>query len=35
MEEILQNNTGRHDFQIDLAIDMLNYGIGLDWVGNK
>ena len=28
-------NTGRHHFQLDLAIDMLNYGIGLDWVANK
>ena len=24
-------NTGRPDFQIDLGIDLLNYGIGLDW----
>ena len=28
-------NTGRPDFQINLGIDILNYGIGLDWVGNK
>ena len=24
-------HTGRPDFQIDLGIDLLNYGIGLDW----
>ena len=28
-------NTERPDFQIDLGIDMLNYGIGLNWVGKK
>jgi hypothetical protein len=26
-------NQGRHDFQIDLGISLLNYGIGLDWDG--
>ena len=31
----LNKNTGRHDFQIDLGIDLLNYGISLDWKGNK
>jgi len=29
------SNTGRHDFQIDMAISLLNYGIGLDWIGDK
>ncbi len=24
---------GHHDFQIDLGISLLNYGIGLDWDG--
>ena len=28
-------NNGRHDFQIDLGIALLNYGIGLDWVGDE
>ena len=27
-------NNGRHDFQIDLGISLLNYGIGLDWDGD-
>ena len=26
-------NEGRHNFQIDLGISLLNYGIGLDWDG--
>ncbi len=26
-------NQGRHDFQIDLGISLLNYGVGLDWDG--
>jgi hypothetical protein len=26
-------NEGRHDFQINLGISLLNYGIGLDWDG--
>ena len=28
-------NQGRHDFQIDLGISLLNYGIGLDWDGES
>ena len=28
-------NNGRHDSQIDLGIAILNYGIGLDWVGDE
>jgi hypothetical protein len=28
-------NIGRHDFQIDLGIALLNHGIGLDWDGDK
>jgi hypothetical protein len=27
------NKFGRHDFQIDLAIDLMKYGIGLEWDG--
>ena len=27
-------NSGRYDFQIDLGIDLLNYGIGLDWTSD-
>jgi hypothetical protein len=27
-------NFGRHNFQIDLAMDPMNYGIGLEWDGN-
>jgi hypothetical protein len=26
-------NQGQHDFQIDLGISLLNYGVGVDWVG--
>ena len=28
-------NNGRQDFQIDLGLAILNYGIGLDWVGDE
>ena len=28
-------NIGRHDFQIDLGITLLNHGLGLDWDGDK
>jgi len=28
-------NQGRHNFQIDLGISLLNYGIGLDWDGES
>jgi hypothetical protein len=27
-------NYSRHNFQIDLAMDLMNYGIGLEWDGN-
>jgi hypothetical protein len=28
-------NFGRHNFQIDLAIDLMKYGIGLEWDGKS
>ena len=28
-------NIGRHDFQIDLGIALLNHGLGLDWDGDE
>ena len=28
-------NFGHRDFQMDLAIDLINYGIGLDWDGKS
>ena len=28
-------NGGRHNFQIDLGIALLNYGVGLDWDGKS
>ena len=28
-------NGGRREFQIDLAIDLINYGLALDWDGGK
>ena len=28
-------NSGRHDFQIDLGIALINYGVGLAWDGNS
>ena len=30
-----ENQSGRHDFQIDLGLALLNRGIEMDWVGNK
>jgi hypothetical protein len=27
-------NFGHHNFQIDLTMDLMNYGIGLEWDGN-
>lgn len=33
--KIYTTNTGRHDFQIDLGISLLNYGIALDWTGEN
>ena len=30
-----KGDTARHDFQIDLGISLLNYGIGLDWKDGK
>ena len=35
MEKYASKNIGRHDFQIDLGIALLNHGIGLDWDGDK
>jgi hypothetical protein len=29
----LDHHSGRHDFQIDLALSVMNYGIGLQWDG--
>ena len=29
----LSKNEGRRDFQIDLAISLMNYGLALDWDG--
>jgi hypothetical protein len=26
-----KKNSGHHDFQIDLALSLMNYGIGLQW----
>ena len=34
-EKYKNKNTGCLDFQIDLGIDLLNYGIDLDWDGVK
>jgi len=31
----LDHHSGRHDFQIDLALSVMNYGIGLQWVGES
>ena len=30
-----KNGTGRADFQIDLGLDLMNFGISLDWVGQE
>jgi hypothetical protein len=31
----LDGHFGRHDFQIDLALSLMNYGIGLQWDGES
>ena len=31
----LDGHSGRHDFQIDLALSLMNYGIGLQWDGES
>jgi hypothetical protein len=31
----LDTHSGRHDFQIDLALSIMNYGIGLQWDGES
>ena len=31
----LDTHLGRHDFQIDLALSIMNYGIGLQWDGDS
>jgi len=31
----LDHHSGRHDFQIDLALSVMNYGIGLQWDGES
>ena len=35
MEKYASKNIGRHDFQIDLGIALLNQGIRLDWDGDE
>jgi hypothetical protein len=35
LKKYRDKNQGRHDFQIDLGISLLNYGIGLDWDGES
>jgi hypothetical protein len=34
-KKYMDKNQGQHDFQIDLRISLLNYGIGLDWDGES
>jgi hypothetical protein len=31
----LDTHSGHHDFQIDLALSIMNYGIGLQWDGES
>ena len=31
----MDGHFGRHDFQIDLALSLMNYGIGLQWDGES
>ena len=33
-KKYLKHKSAHHDFQIDLGIALLNYGIGLEWGGN-
>jgi hypothetical protein len=35
MEAIQLKKIGCHNFQIDLAINLMNYGIGLEWDGKS
>jgi hypothetical protein len=32
-KQYLDDHSGRHNFQIDLALPIMNYGIGLQWDG--
>ena len=34
-KDYLDKNEGRREFQIDLAIDLMNHGLALDWDGGK
>jgi hypothetical protein len=34
-KQYLDHHSGRHDFQIDLALSVMNYGIGLQWDGES
>ena len=34
-KQYLDIHSGRHDFQIDLALSVMNYGIGLQWDGES
>ena len=35
IKRYLSKNEGRRDFQIDLAIGLMNHGLGLDWDGDE
>jgi hypothetical protein len=35
MEAIRLKKFGHHNFQIDLGINLMNYGIGLEWDGKS
>jgi hypothetical protein len=34
-KQYLDEHSGHHDFQIDLALSVMNYGIGLQWDGES
>ena len=34
-KQYLDHHSGRHDFQIDLALSVMNYGTGLQWDGES
>ena len=34
-KQYLDHHSGHHDFQIDLALSVMNYGIGLQWDGES
>ncbi len=34
LKQYRSKNFGHHNFQINLAMDLMNYGIGLEWDGN-